>query len=75
MAHNPDETDVAFDSVISRMFNVCPQQMKAVLLVSPVCASKLLMPFDAVRMVLASFIPANPNLIVERKTCFYDTFT
>ena len=57
MANNPDETDVGFDSVISQMFKVCPQQMKAVLLVSPVCASKLQMPFDAVRLVLASFIP------------------
>ena len=72
MANNPDETDVGFDSVISQMFKSRPQQMKAVMLVSPVCASKLQMPFDAVRLVLASFIPTTPYPVTYARDVFCD---
>ena len=46
--------------------------MKAVLLVSPVCASKLQMPFDAVRMVLASFIQTTLYPVTYARDVFCD---
>ena len=66
------ETDVGFDAAIFDMFKVRPHQMKAVLLVSPVCASKLQMPFDAVRMVLASFIPTTLYPVTYARDVFCD---